>query len=127
MKKILVLILAVALLLTACSGAKATASAKAVSLAKQAVEAMDGYLNGSMSYAEAHDTVEEVAGKMEYTSSYKAPDWTEEQRTDWLIHSELISVAHDLIMDNYQGTPERYNEIAESRNKIAEYIGLGKR
>lgn len=127
MKKILVLIMAVVLLLTACSGAKATASAKAVSLAKQAVEAMDGYLDGSVGYKEAHDTVEEVVGKMEYTSSYKAPDWTEEQRTDWFIHSELVSVAHDLLMDNYEGTPERYNEIVESRNKIAEYAGLGKR
>ena len=127
MKKTLVLILAVVLLLSACSGTKVTASAKAVSLAKQAVEAIDGYLDGDTSYKEAHAAVEEAARKMEYTSSYKAPDWTEEQRTDWFIHSELVSVAHDLLMDNYEGTPERYNEIVESRNKIAEYAGLGKR
>ena len=127
MKKTLVLILAVVLLLTACSGSKVTASAKAVSLAKQAVEAIDGYLDGATSYKEAHAAVEEAVKKMEYTSSYKAPDWTEEQRTDWFIHSELVSVAHDLIMDDYEGTPERFNEIVESRNKIAEYAGLGKR
>ena len=126
MKRILVLILAVTLLLAAC-GQKTAASAKAVSLAKQAVEALDNYLDGSVSYKDAHDVVEEAAKKMEYTSSYSAKDWTEEQKADWYIHSELVMAAHDLLMDNYEGTPERFNEIVERRNKIAEYAGLVKR
>ena len=127
MRKVFALLLILAVLLCGCSQAKVTASAKAVSIGKQAVEALDGYLDGTMSYKDAHDAVDEAARKMEYASNYKAPDWTEEQKTDWFIHSALVSAGHDLIMDNYEGTPERYNDIVETRNKIAEYVGLGKR
>lgn len=127
MKKILVLILAIVLLLTACSGTKVTASAKAVSLAKQAVEALDGYLDGSMSYNEAHDVVDEASRKMEYTSNYTGTDMTDEQRADWYIHMNLVHAASALTFDNYEGTPERFNDVVDARNKIAEYAGLGKR
>lgn len=127
MKKILVLILAVVLLLTACSGTKVTASAKAVSLAKQAVEALDGYLDGSMSYNEAHDVVDEASRKMEYTSNYTGTDMTDEQRADWYIHMNLVHAASALTFDNYEGTPERFNDVVDARNKIAEYAGLDKR
>ena len=127
MKKILVLILAVVLLLTACSGTKVTASAKAVSLAKQAVEAIDGYLDGDTSYKEAHAAVEEASRKMEYTSNYTGTDMTDEQRADWYIHMNLVHAASALTFDNYEGTPERFNDVVDARNKIAEYAGLGKR
>lgn len=127
MKKILVLILAIVLLLTACSGTKVTASAKAVSLAKQAVEALDGYLDGYMSYNEAHDVVDEASRKMEYTSNYTGTDMTDEQRADWYIHMNLVHAASALTFDNYEGTPERFNDVVDARNKIAEYAGLGKR
>ena len=127
MKKTLVLILAVVLLLSACSGTKVTASAKAVSLAKQAVEALDGYLDGSMSYNEAHDVVDEASRKMEYTSNYTGTDMTDEQRADWYIHMNLVHAASALTFDNYEGTPERFNDVVDARNKIAEYAGLGKR
>lgn len=127
MRKVFALLLILAVLLCGCSQAKVTASAKAVSLAKQAVEAIDGYLDGTMSYKDAHDAVEEVTRKMEYASNYKAPDWTEEQKTDWFIHSALVSAGHDLIMDNYEGTPETYDEIVKQRNEIAELVGVDKR
>ena len=128
MKKILVLILAVTLLLAACSSKpKTAASAKAVSLAKQAVEALDSYLDGDTSYKEAHAAVEEASRKMEYTSNYTGTDMTDEQRADWYIHMNLVHAASALTFDNYEGTPERFNDVVDARNKIAEYAGLGKR
>lgn len=127
MKKILVLIMAVVLLLTACSGAKATASAKAVSAGKQTVEALDAYLDGSMSGKDANEKLSDLGQQLDYTNDYSGKKMSDQERADWTIRMDITLVNHEVIMDNYKGNPETFDKIVEYRNEIAELVGVSKR
>lgn len=124
MKKTLVLILAVVLLLSACSGTKVTASAKAVSVGKQAVEALDAYLDGSISGKDVNEKLSDLAKQLEYTSEYAGTNMTDQQRDDWYVKSDLVSANHAIIVDGYRGSPEAFDQIIEMRNAIAKIVGV---
>lgn len=127
MRKAVVLLLILAVLLCACSQANVTASAKAVSVGKQAVEAIDAYLDGSATSKETGDKLSELARQLSYTSDYAGTNMTDQQRSDWYIKTDIDLAGHDIIMDNYNGTPETYDEIVKQRNEIAELVGVDKR
>ena len=127
MKKMLVLILAVVLLLTACSGTKVTASAKAVSVGKQTVETLDAYLDGSMPGNDANEKLSDLGQQLDYAYDYSRKRMSDQERADWTIRIDITLVNHEVIMDNYKGDPERFDKIVEYRNEIAELVGVSKR
>ena len=127
MKKILVLILAIVLLLTACSETKVVASAKAVSVGKQTVETLDAYLDGSMSGKDANEKLSDLGQQLDYTHDYSGKKLSDQERADWTIRMDITLVNHEVIMDNYKGDPERFDKIVEYRNEIAELVGGSKR
>lgn len=127
MKKTLVLILAVVLLLTACSGGKVAASAKAVSVGKQAVETIDAYLDGSLSGKDANEKLSDLGRQLEYTGEYAGKKMSDQESADWFIKVDIDLANHEIIMDAYKGSPETFDKIAEKRNEIAERVGVSKR
>ena len=111
----------------ACSQqSKTNASKKGISIAAQAVDVLDGYLDGSVKYESASDQLDELYHKMDYASEYHAP-MSDEEMADWLIHQQIIHASHQMTMDNYKGSAETYDSVIEARNEIAVLAGKNER
>lgn len=114
-------------LFCACSQqSKTNASKKGISIAAQAVDVLDGYLDGSVKYKSASDQLDELYHKMDYVSEYRSP-MSDEERADWLIHQKIIHASHQMTMDNYKGSAETYDSVIEARNEIAVLAGKKER
>lgn len=127
MKKIGSVLLCVLLLLTmnACSGKGANASDKAISVGKSAVEVVDNYLDNKIDGKEAGEKLDELYAEMEYVDDLPQDD--EHKAHDFLISSDILSLSTKMIWVDYDEDSEAYDEILETRNELAESIGIKKR
>lgn len=118
MKKILPFWLAaiMVLALTGCGGIDA--SNKAVSIGKQALTAVDEYLDGESEYFNVKDRLDECYDELEY-----ADDLPIDEKADWYIRVDILNMSAYLNSDHYDGNAETYDKLIESRNSLAEDLG----
>lgn len=131
MKRFLSLALAAMLLITACScsGGGGNASDKAVSVASQAIEIADQYLDGDIDAGEADEKLDDLIEQMSYVDDL--PDETAEESrqraADFLISTDLTVLSYSIFNDNYEQTSDSYDEVVENRNELASDAGLKER
>lgn len=117
-------LLAIGNLLTGCSGGT-KASKKAVSVAKQAVEVADEYLDGGLTYSEAIDKLDALESDMAYVDDLDAGD--EHKTADWSISVSIVLLSSNILFDHMDSTSESYDKVLDERNSLAEKAGLKKR
>ena len=124
MKKMLPLIvLLLALFFCACEAKPSTnASKKALAVATQAVQALDGYLDGELSGKECSDKLDGLNGQMAYVHDFSAP-MSDDERADWNICFNITMANHEVIMDWYDGNPDTFQKVIDYRNELATIIG----
>lgn len=118
-----------AVILASCGSSSTNASDKAVSIAQQAIDITDDYLDGNASYDYVIDTIEELRDEMDYVDDMPE-DTAEEVRqhtADYSIRSALTILKSDITDDHYDGDNETYDDIVDKRNEIAEKAGLDQR
>ena len=121
MKKCVSIFLIVIILsLTACGGDEPTASSKAVSCAKEAIEIAEGYLAYDIDYKEASEQLDELYEDMEYVSDMSHED--EHYHGDFGIQCDLLALSSALISDNYDSSDETYDKIQEIIGNLKESI-----
>ena len=103
--------------LCAC-GAKTQASAKAVSVAKQAVEIADNYLDGKIKYEKATEQLDDL------DMSYAYDDKSASHTADVAISTDLTMLRGAIVTDHFDQTSESYNKVLAKRNDIAKDAGL---
>lgn len=122
MRKVKALILAftAVLILTACGGGT-KAIAKAVSIATQALEVADTYLDGGSTSSEATKALR--AFDMDYVSN----DNSDSHTADFAISTDLTLLSHAITMESIDKSSKSYDDFLEARNKLATDAGLKKR
>lgn len=119
-------ILTIVMFLVAC-GSKVNATDKAISVGRSAIEIADEYLDNNCTADSALRDLEALIEKMEYVDSM--PTGTAEEQSqhsaDFGVESYLVILNHDILMDKYHN--DRYDDIVETRNNIAELIGEDRR
>jgi len=98
-------------------------SDKALSVAKQAVEVADAYIDMEIDSDEADEKLDALKEEMEYTDDLPAEDKSE----DYVISTDLTLISHAILMDSIDNTSESYDKVVEARNSLAEDAGLKKR
>lgn len=101
-------------------GSQVKASDKAVSIGKQALTVVDGYLDGTIEYTSAKSQIEKLCDKMSYASDLDTDD---EYYSDISVKHYILLISSSMIWDNYDSDLETYEELVEERNKLAECIG----
>lgn len=119
----LVTVLSVLFALSGCSSTKA--SDKAVSIAKQAIEAVDDYLDGKITYDSVSAKIDDLCNEMAYVDDLDRDD--EHKAADYSISVSISTLPSDLLWDNYHNDDESYAKVVETRNELAEEAGLKKR
>lgn len=109
------------ILITSCRTEERTASAKALSTGGQALEAIDGYLDGRLSYDNTKSKLDDASKDMAYVSDQSQED--EHFIKDFTIQSDLTTLAISLIHDNFANDSDSYDDLLEKRNKLAEDLG----
>lgn len=134
MKRFFVLLLAIVLLLSACSsgtnssGKKPTE--KALAVAKRALEIADDYLDFNNSASDACDALDALEKELNYVENF---DYEETHATaDWNIRFDISMLSFAIFDDHSnvilgEDSLESYEKVKESRNKLAEDAGLPKR
>ncbi len=122
--KFMLLFLVISLLLAGCGGGS-KASAKAVSVAKSAVEVADDYLDGRLSYSQADAKLDQLKEEMAYVDDLKQGD--ENKASDFSISVSITLLSTDIFHDSVNKTSESYNKVIETRNDLAKAAGLSKR
>lgn len=128
MKRLILLVLAIvvfATVLSGCGGSKVKCSAKAISVGKQAISVVDDYLDGNISYYTADSKLDELYDDMEYANDLPYDD--EYRTADLFVRWDISLCESDLVLDWVKCTSESYNNLIDSRNKLAEEIGEKKR
>lgn len=121
MKKCVSIFLIVIILsLTACGGDEPTASNKAVSCAKEAIEIAEGYLAYDIDYKEASERLDELQEDMEYVSEMSNDE--EHYYADFSIRTNLLGLSTALISDNHKSSDETYDKIQEIIDELQECI-----
>ena len=121
------LVLTVIIAILAGCGNKVEATEKGISIARSAIKVADDYLDNNISGDKADEKLEELQKKMEYVDSM--PRDTDEQndqyQADFLIQCDLVLLSHNIMFDKYGDN--KYDDIIEVRNSLAERIGEKKR
>lgn len=123
---LVLMILIIVALLAGC-GSKVNATDKAISVGRSAIEIADEYLDNDCTADSALRDLDELSEKMEYVDSMPN-DTSEEQKqrtADFGVQSALVVLSHEITMDKFHN--DRYDDIVDARNKIAELIGEDKR
>ncbi len=128
MKRFALFLLIVALLMgvAACSPAS-KASQKGQSVAKQAIETLDDYLDGNTTLDSAREKLFDLHDQMSYTNEYAGKEKTDAQQEDWFISHHLLMAALAVDMDSYKGNADTYDDIIKQRNELAALVGIKKR
>lgn len=113
------------LALTACGGNKREPSEKAASVGKQALEAVDAYLDGDMSYDETKEKLNDLSDELDYVSDQDVSE--EHHADDSIIRSRITGISISLIDDDYNSDSESYKKLLEKRNELSEDLGEKKR
>lgn len=120
---VLVLLCFIIVSLSGCS--HTDASAKAVSIAKKAIEVTDSYLDREISSDSASRTLSDLIDEMEYTSTTDPTD--EHHSADYSIETDLVILHSSIVKDSIDKSAESYDSVIESRNELAESAGLPKK
>ncbi|MCD8206887.1 MAG: hypothetical protein LUD72_03010 [Bacteroidales bacterium] len=104
----------------------ASATAKGISVAQQAIDAIDGYLDGKTSGDSARDKLDELTDEMDYVDDLPRDTAQEEEHyaADWSIRLDLTGAVSQILLDQYNGDNESFDKIVDVRNDIAEAAGL---
>lgn len=113
------------LILTSCGGNKREPSEKAASVGKQALTAVDAYLDGDMSYDEAYEKLNDLSDELDYVKDQDIKD--EHHIEDSTIQICISGISIRLMGDNYDSDSESYKELLNKRNDLAEKLGEEKR
>lgn len=127
MKKLCVLIASALFLLAAagCGGSNVKASDKAISVGKQVIAVVDDYLDGKLTYDDAYEAIDQLHSDMDYASDLAGADMS--IIADNGVYSRIFGIQIDMIDENLKNDSESYDELIESRNVLADYIGEDKR
>lgn len=98
------------------------ASPKAISYGKRVVEAVDGYMNKTISYEEAQKEIEKIIENFDYIDEMSRD--AEHYHEDLNISFEVTHISYVLMVDSHQGDYENQKDLSESRDKLAEYVGF---
>lgn len=105
------------------------ASDKAVSIAKQAIEVVDQYLDGGVDGSEASDKLDELKEEMEYVDDMPTGTSEEKRRhtADSSIATDIFILSTDIVLDKHNADADSYDKLVDKRNELAEEIGESKR
>lgn len=119
---------AAALLAGGCSKS-VDASDKAVSVAKQAIEVVDQYLDGETDGSEASDKLDELKEKMEYVDDMPTGTSKEKRQhtADSSVATDIFILSADIVLDKHDADVDSYDELVSKRNELAEKIGEDER
>lgn len=92
-------------------------SEKGQSCAKQAIDAVTEYLDGSYSYDRTYNTLGELCNEMKYASNEKDADNNPNHLADFGIYIKILGMQNDLLHDNTTNNAESYNQL---KNDIEE-------
>lgn len=98
------------------------ASPEAISYGKRVVEAVDGYMNKTISYEEARKEIGKIIDNFDYLDEMDRNE--EHYHEDLNISFEVTHLSYALMVDFYQGDYENQKDLSESRDKLAEYVGV---
>lgn len=121
-------LVATVLLASGCSKS-IDASDKAVSIAKQAIEVVDQYLDGGVDGSEASDKLDELKEEMEYVDDMPTGTSKEKRRhtADSSIATDIFILSTDIVLDKHNADADSYDKLVDKRNELAEEIGESKR
>lgn len=121
--------LAVTALLAGGCSKSVDASDKAVSVAKQAIEVVDQYLDGETDGSEASDKLDELKEEMEYVDDMPTGTSEEKRRhtADSSIAADIFILSTDIVLDKHDADADSYDELVDKRNELAEKIGEDER
>ncbi len=101
----------------------------AISVAKSAIETVDKYIDGEISFDLINDEFDLYLKELDYVKDYVAKTDLEQEdlAKDFDIHSYILLLSSNvLIYGNHKGS-DKYKDVIESRNELAEAIGMEKR
>ena len=125
MKKVIMPFLCLSLILFAACSTGIDASDKAVSVAKNAIEVVDAYLDGEMTYSETSDQLDTLKSEMDYVDEMEPG--AEHKAEDFSIGAKILMLSTKVTSNSIYGDSESYEEVVDARNELAEDVGLGKR
>ena len=122
-KMIVVLLLISSVLLCSCvAKVESKASSKALSVAKQAIQVLDGYLDGTTNNKECINKLKELNDQLDYVHGNKS-QMSDEETADWQISARITAANHKVLMDGTNGNAATYQEVIDARNELAKIIG----
>lgn len=129
MKRVFIALTVIALLfvLVSCGASTPTASKKGISVATQAVELLDNYLDGKENGSFVYEKLDDLCSQMNYTSDYVGTQKTDEQAADYEIHRQLLFASTAVMHDKFNGDAETYENVIEKRNALAVLAGIDER
>lgn len=113
----------ITVVIAGCGGSKA--SDKAVSVGKRAIEVVDEYLDGQVSYSAADIQLDELKEQMSYVDDLE--HGAKNKATDFSISTSITLISSDMFQDSYKSTSETYDKLLQSRNELANKVGVKKR
>lgn len=97
-------------------------SEKGQSCAKQAIDTVTNYLNGSFTYERAYNTLEKLDNDMKYVSDEKDAANNPNHTADRSISIEIMGMLIDLSHDNYANDAESYEKLKTGIENLQSYI-----
>lgn len=98
------------------------ASPEAISYGKRVVEAIDGYMDKTVSYEDAKKEIEKIIDNFDYLDDMDRNE--EHYQEDLNISFEVTHISYVLMVDSHQGDYENQKDLFESRDKLAKYVGV---
>lgn len=96
-------------------------SEKGQSCAKQAVETITHYCDGTFTYERAEATLNKLCDDMNYVFEDIDKDSNPNHSADFGIHSAILSAYLNLIDDNYKNNAESYDNLQEDIDNLQKY------
>ena len=97
-------------------------SEKGQSCAKQAVETITHYCDGTFTYERTENTLNKLCNDMNYVLEDTDKDSNPNHYADFSIHSAILSASINLISDNYKNNTESYDNLQEDVDNLQKYI-----
>ena len=97
-------------------------SQKGQSCAKQAIEAITSYCNGTFTYERTKNTLDKLYEDMDYVSESSDEDKNPNHLADFGIQVSILQAGHDLLMDNYDNDANSYQELQNDIDELQKYI-----
>ena len=121
-RSIIAVLLALVVFLSCGCGSKTKASDKAISVAKQAVEVADNYLDGKVSKDIAYDKLNSLYDEMSYVDNLTDSDPNKTE--DFYIQLDTLHLSTSVLLNDINNDSKSYDEVIKARNDLAEDAGL---